>query len=102
MPLMVAMSGDAYAVSYGRPPGFETYTTSPVRLSSAMKRWPRSAAVPQFETAALTITRSPSTTGDIVRPPCVVNAANSSPNDRYQSSLPSRLSAIASAPPLKA
>ena len=32
----------------------------------------------------------------MVRPPCVVKAANSSPNDRCHSGLPSRLSAIAS------
>ena len=76
--------------------------TSPVRLSSAMKRWLRLALPPQLETAALTITRSPSTSGFIVRPPCVVNAANSSPNDRCHSGLPSRLSAITSAPPLSA
>ena len=62
----------------------------------------RAADAPQFDTAALTMTRSPSTIGDIVRPPCVVNAANSSPNDRSHSRLPSRLSAMTSAPPLSA
>ena len=102
MPLMVVMTGGAYAVSCGRPPGFATYTTSPVRLSRAMKRCARLADVPQFDTAALTMTRSPSTTGDIVRPPCVVNAANSSPNERFQSGVPSRLSAMTCAPPLSA
>ncbi len=60
------------------------------------------ADVPQLETAALTMTRSPSTTGDIVRPPCVVKAAHSSPIERSQSSLPSRLSAMTCAPPLRA
>jgi hypothetical protein len=57
---------------------------------------------PQFEIAALTITRSPSITGDIVRPPCVVKAAHSSPIERCQSSLPSLLSAITCAPTLSA
>ena len=90
VPLIVAMYGAAYAVSYGRPPGFETYTMSPVRLLSAMMRCERAACVPQFDTAALTMTRSPSMIGDIVRPPCVVKAANSSPIDRCQSGLPSR------------
>ena len=59
-----------------------------------MNRCCRAASAPQFDTAALTITRSPSMSGDAVRPPCVVNAANSSPIDRCQSSLPSRLSAM--------
>ena len=36
--------------------------------------------------------------GDMVRPPCVVNAAHSSPIDRSQSSLPSLLSATTLAP----
>ena len=53
-----------------------------------------SPACPSSRSAALTITRSPSTSGDIVRPPCVVNAANSSPIERSHSSLPSLLSAI--------
>jgi hypothetical protein len=48
--------------------------------------------------AALTITRVPSMIGDEVRPPCVVKAANSSPIDRSQSSLPSQLSAMTVAP----
>src|SRR5262245_26594510 len=100
-PLMLAIVGGAYAVSYGRPPGFETYNTSPLRLSRATRRCPRAAAEPQLDTAALTITRSPSTTGDIVRPPCVVKAAYSSPNERLQRRLPSGLSAIASAPPVR-
>src|SRR5258706_10488431 len=99
-PLIVAMSGEAYAVSYGRDPGVETYIVSPVRLSSPMNRCIRLAVVPQFDTAALTITRSPSMTGDIVRPPCVVNAAHSSPSDRCQRSLPSLFSAITLAPTL--
>src|SRR5262249_6211555 len=98
MPLIVAIVGIAYAVSYGRPPGDATQTISPVRLSSAMKRCARLAWPPQLEIAALTITRSPSTIGDIVRPPCVVNAANSSPTERCQSSLPLLSSATTSAP----
>ena len=101
-PLIVAMIGMGYAVSYGRPPGAALQTMSPVRLSSATKRWARFAWVPQLEMAELTITRSPSTSGDIVRPPCVVKAANSSPNERLHSSLPSLPSAMASAPPLRA
>ncbi len=65
-------------------------------------RCERAACVPQFETAALTMTRSPSMIGDIVRPPCVVNAANSSPIDRCHSGLPSALSATTVAPTLNA
>ena len=45
-----------------------------------------------------TMTRSPSMRGDAVRPPWVVKAANSSPTERCQRSLPSRLSAMTSAP----
>src|SRR5688572_32317521 len=63
-----------------------------------MIRCDRAACVPQLDTAALTITRAPSTIGDIVRPPCVVNAANSSPMDRCQSALPSADSATTVAP----
>ena len=63
-----------------------------------MKRWPRAPIEPQLESAALMITRSPSMIGAAVRPPCVVNAANSSPIERSHSSLPSRLSAITVAP----
>ena len=73
-------------------------TMSPVRLSSATNRCRRFAWVPQLEIGALTMTRSPSMSGDIVRPPCVVNAANSSPIERSQSRLPSLLSAITVAP----
>jgi hypothetical protein len=67
-------------------------------LSSATNRCWRDAPLPQLEIAALTITRLPSTIGDAVRPPCVVNAANSSPIERSHSSLPSLFSAITVAP----
>src|SRR5882762_3270099 len=51
IPLIVAISGSAYAVSYGRPPGVATHTMSPVRLSSAMNQCARLACVPQLEIA---------------------------------------------------
>ena len=102
IPFTDVISGIAYAVSYGRPPGVDTHTMSPVRLSMAIRRWERFACAPQFETGAPTITRSPSTTGDIVRPPCVVKAANSSPKDRSQRSFPSLFNAMACAPTLNA
>ena len=64
------------------------------------RRWDRFAEVPQLEIAALTITRSPSMIGDVVRPPCVVKAANSSPIERSHSSLPfwSRAMTVAPTP----
>src|ERR1700733_10844886 len=88
-PPMVAIIGAPYAVSYGRPPGFATHTISPVLLFIAMKRCARFAMVPQLEMGELTITRSPSINGDMVRPPWVVNAPNSSPTERSHNFLPS-------------
>ena len=87
MPLIVAMSGDGVrgVVRPAAGIGHVDDVAGPlVERDEAVRA---SADAPQFETAALTITRSPSTTGDIVRPPCVVNAANSSPNDRIPEQL---------------
>src|SRR5580692_3272171 len=101
-PPMVAIMGAPYAVSYGRPPGVDVQTISPVFLFIAMKRCERFAIVPQVDTGELTITRSPSIRGDMVRPPWVVNAPNSSPTERSQSFLPSFERARTVAPTPKA
>src|SRR5215831_1027732 len=69
-------------------------TMSPVRLSSAMKGGARPACDPHVEVGVLTITRLPSTIGETVRPPCVVNGENSSVIERSQIFLPSRVSAV--------
>ncbi len=45
--------------------------------------------MPHAEISVLTMTWSPSITGDTARPPCVVTAPYSSTSDRSQSCLPS-------------
>ena len=98
MPSTSPMIGGEYVVSKGRPPGELTYTVAPVFLSNAMKRWPARARSPQPAAMPLTITRSPSSTGDTVRPPCVVTRPKSSTTERSQSTLPAGSSA-SSVPP---
>ena len=96
---MVAMIGGAVR-RVVRPAARDSPNTRSRRSACRARRtgapgWP---SCPSSRSAALTITRSPSMIGDIVRPPCVVNAANSSPIERSQSSLPSLLSARTVAP----
>src|SRR5512134_3925588 len=87
-------------VSVGRPSGALYQSACPVFLSSERKRCAPAACAPQVNVRPLTMTWSPSTIGDDMRPPCVVHIPNSSASDRSHSSLPSFESASTSPLPL--
>src|SRR5215203_6240274 len=87
-------------VSVVRPSGELTHLVWPVVLSMEMKRWAPPASGPHMKVSPLTITWSPSTIGDDMRPPCVVHIPYSSASERSHRSLPSLESDMRRPPPL--
>src|SRR5829696_362008 len=87
-------------VSVGRPSGELTQLVWPDVLSTEMKRCAPPASGPHMKVSPLTITWSPSTIGDDMRPPCVVHIPYSSARERSQSSLPCGESDMSRPPPL--